>query len=95
VVHFDKGFSISENFSVLVRGSGFEVGSKILQLSGKNEIVTVEYKQNNVTGIYYFELSAVYKNNKYVIMLDNPYHNKEVSLRIRRKDALFDMEVDK
>lgn len=94
VVHFDKGFSISENFSVLIRGSGFEVGSKILQLSGKDEIITVEYKYYDHTGMYYFELSAVYKNNKYVIMLNNPYHNKEVSLRIRRKDTLFDMEVN-
>ena len=91
VVHFNKGFSISGNFSLLIRGYGFETNSKILQLFGNDEVITVEYKRNNST--YYFELIAAYKNNKYMITLDNPYHDKEIYLYVRRQDALFGLEV--
>ena len=93
VVHFNKGFVISDDFSLLIRGYGFEVGSNILQLSGNNESVTVEYKYDKYKDIYYFELIALYKNNKYMITQINPYHSQDVALRIKRKNTLFDMEV--
>lgn len=93
VVHFNKGFVISDDFSLLIRGYGFEVGSNILQLSGNDESITVEYKYDKYKDIYYFELIALYKNNKYMITQINPYHSQEIALRIKRKNTLFDMEV--
>ena len=93
-VHFNKGFLISGNFLLLVKGYGFKENSKILQLSGNDEIITVTYKRDQPTNSYYFELVAKYKNNEYLITLDNPYHDQELSLWIRRKDGLFDMEVN-
>lgn len=94
VVHFNKGFVISDDFSLLIRGYGFEVGSNILQLSGNDEFVTVEYKYDKYKDVYYFELIALYKNNKYIITKQNPYHLQEISLRIKRKNSLFEMEVN-
>jgi len=93
VVHFNKGFVISDDFSLLIRGYGFEVGANILQLSGNDEFIIVEYKYDKYNDIYYFELIALYKNNRYMIILENPYHSQEISLRIRRKNTLFEMEV--
>jgi len=91
VVHFNKGFALTGDFTLLVKGYGFEDDSRILQLSGKDEFVTVEYK--SIAGIYYFELVATYKMQRYFIMTVNPYHNKPISLYIRRKDGLFGIEV--
>ena len=93
VVHFKKGFLISGDFSLLLRGYGFEVGAKILQLSGSDEVITVEYKYDTTKEQYYFELCALYKNTQYLITIDNPYHNQELSLRIRRRSSMFEMEV--
>ena len=93
VVHFNRGFIISDDFLLLIRGYGFEVGANILQLSGNDEFVMVEYKYDEYKDIYYFELIAIYKNNRYMITKINPYHLQEISLRIRRKNSLFEMEV--
>ena len=94
VVHFNKGFVISNDFSLLIRGYGFEVGSNILYLSGNDESIIVAYKYDKYKDIYYFELIARYINNTYMITRINPYHSQEVVLRVKRKNTLFDMEVD-
>jgi hypothetical protein len=93
VVHFNKGFSISGNFSLLLKGSQFNVGEKILHLSGNDEIVTVEYKYDLINNLYYFELHAIYKNNNYIITKINPYTTEEISLWITRENTFFEMEV--
>ena len=93
VVHFNKGFTISGDFTLLIRGYGFEEGARIAQFSGGDEIITIEYKRCPATGVYYFELVATYKKNKYFITQDNPYHNQEISLYIHRKDSLLGLEV--
>ena len=93
VVHFNKGFTISGNFSVLLTGSQFEAGDTILQLSGNDEIITVCYKHDEFSDVYYFELRAVYKNNNYMITQINPYLDEEVSLCVTRRNSLFEMEV--
>jgi hypothetical protein len=92
VVHFNKGFSISNDFSILLRGKDFNVGERVLQLVGNDETVTVDYKYDTTSGSYYFELFAIYKNNHYMITKTNP-HTEEISLNIRRKNTLFEMEV--
>jgi len=93
VVHFNKDFVITEDFSLLIRGYGFEAGTNILYLSGNDESITVEYKYDKYENIYYFELIAKYGINTYMITRLNPYHSQEIALRIKRKNALFDMEV--
>ena len=93
VVHFNKGFTIAGDFSMLVKGSHFEAGETILRLSGNNETITVDYKYDINQKIYYFELHAIYKNNNYMITRINPYSNDEISLWVTRKDTLFEMEV--
>lgn len=93
VVHFNKGFSISGDFSILLRGYNFDVGESVLRLSGNNEIVTVDYKYDITSDTYYFELRATYGNIIYMITCNNPYCGKEVSLWITRQDSLFSMEV--
>lgn len=92
-VHFNKGFSISGNFSLLLKGSQFNVGEKILHISGNDETITVEYKNNSIDNSCYFELHAIYKNNDYMITKTNPYKSEEISLWITRKDTFFEMEV--
>lgn len=93
IVHFNKGFSISNDFSLLLKGSKFEIGSTILHLSGDNESISVYYKYDNHLNKYYFELWAIYRNNNYIITTINPYPNNEVSLWIERRNTLFEMEV--
>lgn len=93
VVHFNKGFTISGDFLLLLKGSQFGANESILRLSGNDEIVTVDYKYDTYSDIYYFELRAVYKNNDYMITKSNPYTEDEISLWIKRKDTLFEMEV--
>jgi hypothetical protein len=93
VVHFDKGFSITDNFSLLLKGSKFEVGESVLRLSGGSEIITVDYKYDAISNVYYFELHAIYGNTNYMITKINPYSTEEISLWINRKDTLFGMEV--
>ena len=93
VVHFNKGFTIANDFSLLVKGSQFEPGAAIVLLSGNDEIITVYYKFDEVSDTYYFELRAVYKNNDYMITQINPYPDEEVSLWITRRNNLFEMEV--
>jgi len=93
VVHFNKGFTISGDFSLLIKGSQFGVNERILRLSGNDEIVIVDYKYDTFSDIYYFELHAIYKNNDYMITKANPYTEDEISLWIKRKDTLFEMEV--
>lgn len=93
VVHFNKGFNISNDFSLLLKGSQFRTNEMILKLSGNDEIITVDYKYDIYSDIYYFELRAVYKNNDYMITKINPYTEDEISLWIKRKDTLFEMEV--
>lgn len=92
-VHFNKGFSISGDFSLMIRGKGFQPGEQILRLSGNDEIVTVDYKYDGILNQYYFELNAMYKNNKYMITSINNFIDEDILLWIRRKDTLFEMEV--
>lgn len=92
-VHFNKGFSISGDFLLLLKGSQFKSGETILRLSGNDEIVIVEYKYDTNLDLYYFELCAIYKNNKYMITKENNYIDGEISLCITRTNSLFEMEV--
>lgn len=93
VVHFNRGFSITDGFSLLLKGSRFEVGESILRLSGGSEVVTVDYKYDAISKTYYFELHAIYGSTNYMITKINPYITGEISLWISRKDTLFEMEV--
>lgn len=91
VVHFNKGFSIKEDFSLMIKGS-FEVNSHVLKLSGNDETINVYYKYDAYNEQYYFELEAIYKNNVYIITT-NVDKNEEVILWIKRLNSLFQMEV--
>lgn len=93
VVHFNKGFSIADDFSLVVRGKDFQVGEKILILSGNDEIITVDYKYDIYADQYYFELNANYKHNKYMITTITSSTSEEIMLCVRRKETLFSMEV--
>lgn len=92
VVHFHKGFSISGDFSLMLYGYQFNVGDCILQLVGKDEIISVYYRCDYY-GTYYFELNAIYKNNKYMITTVNDYNSEMVALWITRENGLFRMEA--
>ena len=93
VVHFNKGFTITGDFSLMLKGSHFEVGSQILRLTSKNETVSVIYRYDTTLKAYYFELNAVYGNILYMITQINPYPDKEISLWVQRINTLFGMEV--
>lgn len=93
VVHFNKGFSISEDFSLLIRGKQFKAEAQILKMSGNDEIITVIYRYDDILDKYYFELIAVYGKIKYMITSSYVDNTKDVSLWIRRKDTLFELEV--
>lgn len=91
VVHFNKGFSIKEDFSLMIKGN-FEVDSHVLKLSGDDETINVYYKYDVYNDQYYFELEAIYKNNIYIITT-NVDENEEAILWIKRLNSLFQMEV--
>ena len=92
VVHFNDGFSIKDNFSLMIKGSQFEVDSQILKLKGKDETINVYYKYDTILDQYYFELEANYKNNTYIITTAvSP--SEDVVLWIKRINSLFQMEV--
>lgn len=93
VVHFNKGFSIADDFSLVIRGKNFQVGEQILILSGNDEIITVDYKYDIYADQYYFELNANYKHNKYMITTIASSTSEEILLCVRRKETLFSMEV--
>lgn len=91
VVHFNDGFSIKDDFSLMIKGK-FEVGSQILKLKGNDETINVYYKYDIIFDQYYFELEAIYKNNTYIITTDvNP--SEDMTLWIKRINTLFQMEV--
>lgn len=92
-VHFTKGFNISGDFSLILKGSQFKIGDTILQLKGNDETITVFYKYDTTANVYYFELVAIYKNNKYMITKTNLYTTEEITLRITRINTLFELEV--
>lgn len=91
VVHFNDGFSIKDDFSLMIKGK-FEVDSQILNLKGNDETINVYYKYDTVFYQYYFELEAIYKNNTYIITtVVIPSEN--MTLWIKRINTLFQMEV--
>jgi hypothetical protein len=91
-VYFDEGFALNKDFSILTKGKSFDVNSTILEIKGNDEIVIVNYKHE--FDLYYFELEAIYGKHKYIIRTYcPPISDNEVSLWIRRKNALFGMEV--
>lgn len=93
IVHFNEGFSIDGNFSLMIKGNQFEVNNQILKLSGNDEIINVYYKYDAILDQYYFELEAKYKNNVYIITTIVPSNSDEITLWVRRINSLFQMEV--
>ena len=93
VVHFNKGFSISDDFSLFVRGKEFEPGEQILRISGNNEVIIVIYRHDDVSDRYYFELNSKYGNITYMVTSIYVDNTDEISLYIRRKNTLFGLEV--
>lgn len=93
VVYFNKNFSINGDFSLLIKGKQFKIGSQILKLIGRDEIVNVYYRYDDVLEQNYFELNAKYKHNNYMITLLSPTSDDLISLWINRKNSLFSMEV--
>lgn len=92
VVHFDSGFSINNNFALAIKGD-MNVDSHILKLSGNDEQINVYLKHDNSFKQNYFELEALYKNNRYIITTIAPTITKYISLWIKRINGLFQMEV--
>ena len=92
VVHFDSGFSINNNFALAIKGD-MNVDSHILKLSGNDAQINVYLKHDNSFKQNYFELEALYKNNRYVITTIAPTITKYISLWIKRINGLFQMEV--
>lgn len=91
VVHFDEGFSINNNFSLAIKGN-MDVGSHILQIRGNSETINVYFKRDARAKQNYFELEALYRNNKYMITTLAPTDTIGL-LWIRRINSLFQMEV--
>lgn len=91
VVHFNDGFSIKDDFSLMIKGK-FEVDSQILNLKGNDETINVYYKYDTVFDQYYFELEAIYKNNTYIITTV-VITSENMTLWIKRINTLFQMEV--
>lgn len=91
-VYFDEGFTLSKDFSILTKGKSFDVNSTILQIQGNDEIIRVNYKHE--FELYYFELEAIYNNHRYIIRkYCTPINDTEISLWVRRKNALLELEV--
>lgn len=93
VVHFNKGFSITGDFSLLIKGRQFQLNKQIIKIFGSDEIIIVSYKYDGNTDKYYFELNSMYGKIKYTITSSFFNESEEVSLWIRRKDVLFELEV--
>lgn len=93
VVHFNEGFSISNDFSLLIKGKQFQPNKQILKIAGNDEVISVKYIHDTINDKYYFELNSVYGNIKYMIVSSYINNSEEVSLWIRRKDTLFTLEV--
>lgn len=93
VVHFNKGFSISDDFSLLIKGKQFQPGEQIIKISGNDEIITVIYRYDDIFNRYYFELNSIYGSVRYMITSSYVDNTKETSLYIRRKNTLFELEV--
>jgi hypothetical protein len=91
VVHFNQGFSINGNFSLAIKGS-MEVNSHILKLCGNDEQINVYLKHDDSFNQDYFELEAIYKNNRYMITTITTSDSNKL-LWIKRVDSLFQMEV--
>lgn len=93
IVHFNKEFSISEDFSLLIKGKQFQPGKQIIRLAGNDEVITVIYRYDDINDKYYFELNSVYGKIEYTII--SPYIDnvEEISLWIRRKNTLYELEV--
>lgn len=94
VVHFNEGFSISNDFSLFIRGKQFQPNKQILKIAGNDEIISVEYIHDVINDKYYFELNSVYGSVKYMIVSSYVNNSKDISLWIRRKDTLFTLEVE-
>ena len=92
-VYFDNGFTITNDFSLMIKGKNFEVGKQIAQIKGNNEIINIYNKYDTTKEQYYFELEAIYKQNIYVITYNYSPTSEDISLWIRRKNTLFEMEV--
>ena len=92
-VYFDDGFSINGNFALLIKGKDYKVGEQIAQIKGNNETINIYNKYDTTTNKYYFELVAIYKKNIYMITHNYSPTVEDVSLWIRRKNTLFEMEV--
>ena len=92
VVHFDNGFSINNNFSLLIKGDMI-TNSHILKLKGNDEQINVYLKYDKSFNHNYFLLEAIYKNNKYIITTTAPTNTDHISLWIKRINTLFQMEV--
>ena len=92
-VYFDNGFSINNDFALMIKGKDYEVGEQIAQIKGNDEVINIYNKYDTITNQYYFELEAIYKQNVYVITYNYSPIEEDVSLWIRRKNTLFEMEV--
>ena len=92
-VRFNKGFSINGDFSILLKGSGFEVGACILKLMGNDETITINYEYDQIKEVFYFVLLATSQHNTYVITQENRSNSHQIALFVRRKDMLYEMEV--
>ena len=92
-IYFDQGFSITNDFVLMIKGKDFEAGEQIAQVKGNDEVINIYNKYDTTTSQYYFELEAIYKQNVYVITYNYSPTEEDVSLWIRRKNTLFEMEV--
>lgn len=92
-IYFDQGFSITNDFALMIKGKDFEAGEQIAQVKGNDEVINIYNKYDTTTSQYYFELEAIYKQNVYVITYNYSPTEEDVSLWIRRKNTLFEMEV--
>lgn len=92
-VYFDQGFSIVNDFALMIKGKNFEIGKQVACIKGNDETINIYNKYDATTSQYYFELESIYKQNVYVITYNYSPIDDDISLWIRRKNALFEMEV--
>ena len=92
-VYFDQGFSISNDFAIMIKGKDFVAGEQIAQIKGNDEIINIYNKYDYVAGNYYFELEAIYRRNTYLITRNYSPVDTDITLWVRRKNTLFEMEV--
>lgn len=93
VVHFDEGFSIGDDFALMIKGEDFKPNSQIARLLGQSETINIYYKYDVHAAQYYFELNAIFDSQIYMLTALSPSIDAEICLWIRRQGSLLQMEV--